>query len=125
GRNARNAPFIPGQIVPGQFTRTLTTHEGNGIRDVEARENGRKTRIQTFPNGRIQFEFTEQINGRDVTRRIDAKDLAELRRKDAEAGQLYDLYDAAPRPAATRPTVPPRTTEPGRSASGPSSNSRG
>jgi hypothetical protein len=101
-------------------TRTVTRLEANGIYDVEARENGRRTRIQTFPNGRIQFEFTEPINGRDVTRRIDAKDLSELRRKDAEAGQLYDLYKAAP-----QPMVLPRSTEPGRSASGPSSNSRG
>jgi hypothetical protein len=111
--NARNAQAMPA-------TRTLTTHEDNGIRDVEARENGRRTRIQTFPNGRIQFEFTEPINGRDVTRRIDAKDLGELRRKDAEAGQLYDLYQAAPRPAFV-----PRSSEPSRSASGPSNNSRG
>jgi hypothetical protein len=94
--NARNALAMP------PATRTLTTHEANGVRDVDARENGRRTRIQTFPNGRIQFEFTEPINGRDVTRRIDAKDLSELRRKDAEAGQLYDLYNAAPRPAAVR-----------------------
>ena len=43
------------------------------LKDVEARENGRRTRFQTFSNGRIQFEFTEPINGRDVTRRIDAK----------------------------------------------------
>lgn len=111
--NARNAQAMPA-------TRTLTTHEANGIRDVDARENGRRTRILTFSNGRIQFEFTEPINGRDVTRRIDAKDLGELRRKDPEAGQLYDLYQAAPRPAFV-----PRSSEPGRSAAGPSSNSRG
>lgn len=112
--NGRNALAMP------PATRTVTTHESNGNRDVEARENGRKTRIQTFSNGRIQFEFTEPINGRDFTRRIDAKDLSELRHKDAEAGQLYDLYNAAPRPAAV-----PRSAEPGRSAAGPISKSRG
>jgi len=100
--NARGMPFIP----PQQLTRTQTTTEINGRREVEVRENGRKTKIQTLPDGRIQFEFTEPMNGRDVTRRIEAKDLSELRRKDAEAGQLYELYDAAPRP----PRQPIRTS---------------
>jgi hypothetical protein len=92
--NARGLPFIP----PQQVTRTQMTTEINGRREIEVRENGRKTKIQTLPDGRIQFEFTEPLNGRDVTRRIEAKDLSELKRKDAEAGQLYELYDAAPRP---------------------------
>jgi hypothetical protein len=92
--NARGLPFI----APQQLTRTQMTTEINGRREIEVRENGRKTKIQTLPNGQIQFEFTEPINGRDVTRKIEAKDLSELKRKDAEAGQLYELYDAAPRP---------------------------
>lgn len=103
--NARNMPFPNGrniQFVPPPMTRTHMAHESNGRREVEVRENGRKTKIQTLPNGQIQFEFTEEINGRDVTRRIEAKDLNELKTKNAEAGQLYDLYDAAPRPTAQR-----------------------
>jgi hypothetical protein len=92
--NARGLPFMP----PQQMTRTQMTTEINGRREVEVRENGRKTKIQTLPDGRIQFEFTEPINGRDVIRKIEAKDLSELKRKDVEAGQLYELYDAAPRP---------------------------
>jgi hypothetical protein len=97
--NVRGLPFIP----PQQVTRTQMTTEINGRREVEVRENGRKTKIQTLPNGQIQIEFTEPLNGRDVTRKIEAKDLSELKRKDAEAGQIYDLYDAAPRPS--RPPV--------------------
>jgi len=100
--NARGLPFIP----PQQLTRTHMTSEINGRREVEVRENGRKTKIQTLPDGRIQFEFTEPVNGREVTRKIEAKDLGELRRKDVEAGQLYDLYDAAPRPPMLRPRTP-------------------
>jgi hypothetical protein len=100
--NARGLPFIP----PQQVTRTQMTTEINGRREIEVRENGRKTKIQTLPDGRIQFEFTEPANGRDLTRKIEAKDLSELKRKDAEAGQLYELYDAAPRP----PRSPVRTS---------------
>jgi len=92
--NVRGLPFVP----PQQNTRTQMTTEINGRREVEVRENGKKTKIQTLPNGQIQIEFTEPMNGRDVTRRIEAKDLSELKRKDAEAGQVYELYDAAPRP---------------------------
>ncbi|HEY2412697.1 MAG TPA: hypothetical protein VGI40_10665 [Pirellulaceae bacterium] len=105
--NARGLPFIP----PQQVTRTQMTTEINGRREIEVRENGRKTKIQTLPDGRIQFEFTEPLNGRDVTRKIDAKDLSELKRKDAEAGQLYELYDAAPRPP--RPSVRTSSTKRG------------
>jgi len=103
-----------------QFTRTMMTHEANGIREVVVQENGRRTKIQTFPNGKIQIEFTEPRNGRAETRRIDAKDLSELRRIDADAGQAYDLYNAAPRPLVPRtlPVVPrPLPVDPGRSAS--------
>src|SRR4029079_13403585 len=89
--NARGLPFIP----PQQITRTQMTTEINGRREIEVRENGRKTKIQTLPNGQIQIEFTEPLNGRDITRKIEAKDITELKRKDAEAGQVYELYDAA------------------------------
>jgi hypothetical protein len=100
--NARGLPFIP----PQQVTRTQMTTEINGRREIEVRENGRKTKIQTLPDGRIQFEFTEPKDGREVTRKIEAKDLSELKSKDVEAGQLYELYDAAPRP----PRPPVRTS---------------
>jgi len=100
--NARGLPFIP----PQQVTRTQMTTEINGKKEVEVRENGRKTKIQTLPNGQIQIEFTEPLNGRDLTRKIEAKDLGELKRKDAEAGQIYELYDAAPQP----PRSPVRTS---------------
>jgi hypothetical protein len=102
--NVRGLPFIP----PQQITRTQMTTEINGRREIEVRENGRKTKIQTFPDGRIQIEFTEPKNGRDETRRIDAKDLSELKRKDPDASQAYELYDAAPRRPA--PSAPVRTS---------------
>jgi hypothetical protein len=105
--NARGLPFIP----PQQNTRTQMTTEINGRREIEVRENGRKTKIQTFPDGRIQFEFTEPVNGRDVSRKIEAKDLSELKRKDVEAGQLYELYEAAPR--SPRPPVRTSSTKRG------------
>ncbi len=89
-------------VAPPQFTRTVTSHELNGRREVEVRENDRKTKIQTLPGGQIHFEFTEQVNGRDVTRKIDAKDFGELKQKDAEAAQVYELYNAAPSRAPVR-----------------------
>jgi hypothetical protein len=88
--------------LPPQFTRTVTSHESNGRREVDVKENGRRTRILTLPSGQIQLEFTEPINGRDVTRKINAKDFGDLRQKDAEAAQVYELYDAAPRKAPVR-----------------------
>ncbi len=95
-------PKARGGGAPPQFTRTVTSHESNGRREVEVRENDRKTKIQTLPGGQIQFEFTEQVNGRDVTRKIDAKDFGELKQKDAEAAQVYELYNAAPSRAPVR-----------------------
>lgn len=124
----RSSMLPAGGVAMQQVTRTMMTHEANGIREVVVQENGRRTKIQTFPNGKIQIEFTEPRNGRAETRRIDAKDLSELRRIDADAGRAYDLYDAAPRPFVPRalPVVPrPLPVDPARSASSSTSKSRG
>jgi hypothetical protein len=100
-----------GQIAGGNFRR-ISRREANGKRDVEVEENGRKIHLQTFPGGNIEVEVTDNQNGRNVTRKVEAKDVDDLKRKDAAAGALYELYDAAPQPAARpRPAPQPRPGE--------------
>lgn len=88
--NTGNLPLPRG----GMVTRTVTTHEVNGRREMEIRENDRKVTIQTFPGGRIDFEVNETQNGKNVSRKVQAADLGELKRKDPAAGQLYEQYQA-------------------------------
>jgi hypothetical protein len=88
--------FGGGPIPVGNFRRITRREDNNGKRDVEVVENGRKIHLQTFPGGNIEVQITEQQNGRDVTRKVEAKDLDDLKRKDAEAGRLYDQYDNGP-----------------------------
>jgi hypothetical protein len=88
--NNGNLPLQRG----GMATRTVTTHEANGRREMEIRENDRKVTIQTFPGGRIDFEVNETQNGKNVSRKVQAADLSELKRKDPAAGQLYEQYQA-------------------------------
>jgi hypothetical protein len=86
-----NGPFPRGNIV----TRTVVTHESNGRRLVEVKENDASVKIQTLPSGRIEVEINERQNGRDMWRSIAAKNLEELKQKDAEAAKIYEQYQPA------------------------------
>jgi hypothetical protein len=91
----------------------INTREANGKRDVDVIQGRRKIKIQTFPNGRIEMEIAEPVNGKEVTRKFEAKDLNELKGKDADAGRVYEQYGGGGMPAfgvrrAQPPGLPPR-----------------
>jgi len=88
------AVFPNGPFGPQGITRTVTTHTSNGRREVEIRENDRDVKMTTLPNGRITLEVTDKQNARPVTRKIEAADLAELKKIDDEFGRLYEQYNS-------------------------------
>lgn len=88
--------FGGGGVAIPAGVRRISTRVANGKRDVEVEENGRKIVMQTFPNGNIEVEITQPQNGRDVTRKVEARSLDELKRKDAEAGAAYEQYNGGP-----------------------------
>jgi hypothetical protein len=76
----------------GAPLRRVTSYDINGRRGVEIDEQQRKIKMEAAPGGRIVVEITDQQNGQKGTRSIDAKDLDELKRKDAEIGRLYEQF---------------------------------
>jgi uncharacterized protein YukE len=73
----------------GRQVRTKIT---NGVKEIEAEENGRKVKIVDDPNNGIKMEITEKKDGKETTRKIEAKDADDLKKKDAEAHKIYEQY---------------------------------
>jgi hypothetical protein len=94
---AVNNPFQPGNnpANPAGFfagVRRVSYSEINGRRGVEIAEQHRVINMDTWPNGAIEIAITDKLNGREVTRRIQAKDREDLARKDPETGKMYDQF---------------------------------
>jgi hypothetical protein len=110
------APINAAQIQVAMANRIgrvqMNVRVANGKRDVEVRDNNRKIKIQTFPNGRIELEIAEPINGKEVTRKFEAKDLNELKQKDAEAGRVYEQYNRGGVQFALPPVFQPARARP-------------
>jgi hypothetical protein len=94
-------PGVPGlQIMPqiqiqvqaagGGVTRQMRIQ--NGSKEVEATENGRKTKITENPNEGIKIEVTETKDGRETKRTYAAKTADELKRNHPEGYELYEKY---------------------------------
>ena len=75
-------------IGGGGVMRTLTAKNVNGIKEVNAVEDGKTVKIVEDPARGIKIELTEKQNGKDVTKKYDAKNVEDL--KKIPAG--YDLY---------------------------------
>ena len=75
----------------GAFRR-ISVSDINGRKVLEIDERERSIKMATAPGGGIEVEVTDKQNGRN--RRLDAKDLDDLKRKDAELGRLYEQYHA-------------------------------
>jgi len=89
-----NIPFPPANNPAGMFAgvRRVSYSEINGRRGVEIAEQSRVIKMDTWPSGAVEIAITDKLNGRDVTRRIQAKDRDELIRKDPETGKMYDQF---------------------------------
>jgi hypothetical protein len=79
---------------PGGF-RQISISDINGRRVVEIDERERRVKMETAPGGAIEIEITDKQNARGQPRKLDAKDLDELKRKDGELGRLYEQYNRA------------------------------
>ncbi len=82
--------------VPGVVRRT-STRTINGQREIEVQDGDKITKVKDRAGGGIDAETTETVNGKQVTRKVEAKDLNDLKQKDADAAQIYERY--SPRPA--------------------------
>jgi len=95
-------PGIPGriQIVPGARVqiqmqagnnRRVQVRVANGAKDIEAEEDGRKVKIHEDRGG-IKIEITEKKDGKETTKKYEAKNAAELKKQHPDAHQIYEKY---------------------------------
>jgi len=90
GRVIRGFPQIQLQIQGG--AKAIKMRNVNGVKDIEVTEKDRTIKIHDDPNQGIKVEITETKNGKPVTRKFEAKNADELKKKHPEAHKLYQQY---------------------------------
>jgi len=90
GRGGFNGNFGGGWLPNAGAIRQIRMSDINGRKTLDIDERERRIVMETAPGGGIEAEVTDKQNGRK--RRLEAKDLDDLKRKDAELGQLYEQY---------------------------------
>jgi hypothetical protein len=97
--------FGPGRIVIGAPAvariqirqaggngRRIQVRVVNGVKDITVEENGKKVRIQDDPNNGIKLEVTEKKDGKETTKKYEAKNAAELKKKHPDAYKIYEKH---------------------------------
>ncbi len=87
----RGPGWIAPAVVPPPATQTISISDINGQREVRITDDARVIKMQTWPTGRIEIDIEEKLPGRQG-KRIQAKDLEDLKAKDADVAQLYEQY---------------------------------
>ena len=103
------APAIQGfGIVPGQIQIQMNIVGGaqarriqikNGVKQTDITDGDRKVKIVENPNGAIQIEVTEKKNGKETTRKYDAKNADELKKNHPDGHKIYNQYGKQNAPA--------------------------
>lgn len=75
--------------------RQVTSKIINGVKTIEATDKDRKVKIHDDPNKGITVEVTETKDGKETTKKYEAKDRDELKKKHPEADKLYDEFGQA------------------------------
>jgi hypothetical protein len=123
-QNAQGVPgIVPGRIggaqiqiqiaggAGGNFKRSVK--DVNGVKEIEAEENGKKVKIVDDPAKGIKLEMTETKDGKETTQKYEAKDAAELKTKHPEAHKLYEEYTKQPAGIQIRGFAVPGAIPPG------------
>lgn len=74
--------------------RRVSSRTVNGVKQIDAEENGEKVKIVDDPANGITVEITKKKNGKEVTEKFSARDRAELKKKHPAADLAYQKYDA-------------------------------
>ena len=64
----------------------------NGVKEINASEDGKTVKIQDDPAQGIKIELTEKQNGKEVTKKYEAKNVEELKKKQPAGYELYKKY---------------------------------
>lgn len=82
--------------VGGAGNQRIRIKQVNGTKEIEAEENGRKVTIKEDVKNGIKMEVTEKKDGKETTKKYEAKDVDDLAKKHPAAHQLYKKYTKPP-----------------------------
>ena len=90
----------------GGNVKSLTVKDVNGVKEIEAKEGGSKVKIVDDPAKGIEVEVTETKDGKETTKKYEAKNADELKTKHPEAYKLYEEFSKPPE-VPQIPGIPP------------------
>lgn len=83
--------------VAGGAGRKVSIRTVNGVKQIDAEENGQKVQITDDPQKGIKIKVTEDNEeGKEETKEYEAKNADELKKKHPDAHKLYEKYSKGP-----------------------------
>lgn len=83
--------FRVGGIAVGGGKR-ISIKNVNGVKEIEAVEENKTVKINDDPEKGIKVEITEKKDGKEETKKFEAKDADELKKNHPEAHKEYETY---------------------------------
>jgi hypothetical protein len=81
-----------GAVIAGRGMK-VSTRTVNGVKHIDAEENGTKYKMVYDPKNKITVEITtKDAKGKETTKKFQAKNLDELKKKHPEAHKAYERY---------------------------------
>jgi hypothetical protein len=87
-----NIQIQGGTVQIGGGVSRISVSNVNGVKRIEAEENGKKIKIDDDPQNGIKMEVTTRKDGKDITEKYEAKNADELKKNFPEAHKLYKQY---------------------------------
>ncbi len=79
-------------IGGGAAMRSMSVKNINGVKEITTSEDGKTVKIQDDPAKGIKVEITEKQNGKEVTKKYDAKNVEDLKKNHPTGYELYKKY---------------------------------
>lgn len=79
--------------IGGGAGRRITVRTVNGVKEIDAEENGQKVHIEDGPQNGIKMKVTKKnAEGKEETKNYEAKNADDLKKKHPDAHKLYEKY---------------------------------
>ena len=106
GMNGQGGIIVPGNgfggriiinggqlnIGGGATMRTMSVKNVNGVKEITATEDGKTVKIEDDPAKGIKIEVTEKQNGKEVTKKYEAKNAEDLKKNQPAGYELFKKY---------------------------------
>ena len=79
-------------IGGGGVAKTRSVSINNGVREITASDGDKTVKIEDDPAKGIKIESTDKVNGKEVTKKYEAKNVEELKKKQPDGYKLYKEY---------------------------------